>query len=163
MKEGIHPEYHDATVKCACGEEYVVGSTVKEIRLEVCSKCHPFFTGKHKYVDTAGRVDKFFRKYGDNVEPRKKKKKKKRIKALETGQEEIMETSEEVPETAEAAAEEAPAVEETAHTEEAAPVEETPAADESAAEAAPPEEPAQEAAPAEEQEAPAEETETKDA
>jgi len=74
VKTGIHPEYHQAAVRCACGEEFVVGSTRKEIRLEVCSKCHPFFTGKQKYVDTAGRVDKFFRRYGDGT-PKKKKKK----------------------------------------------------------------------------------------
>ena len=64
MKEGIHPEYQKATVKCACGEVFETGSTKKEIRVEICSKCHPFFTGKQKLVDTGGRVDRFKRKFG---------------------------------------------------------------------------------------------------
>ena len=63
MKRGIHPEYHKATVHCACGNEFQTGSTVKEIRVEICSKCHPFFTGKQKLVDSAGRVERFRRKY----------------------------------------------------------------------------------------------------
>lgn len=65
MKEGIHPEYYEATARCACGNEFKVGSTVKEIKVEICAKCHPFFTGKQKLVDTAGRIEKFRRKYGD--------------------------------------------------------------------------------------------------
>lgn len=64
MKEGIHPNYGEAQIRCACGETFVSGSTKKELRVEICSKCHPFFTGKQKFVDTAGRVDKFNRKYG---------------------------------------------------------------------------------------------------
>jgi len=69
MKEGIHPKYGQAVVKCACGETFVTGSTKKELRVEICSKCHPFFTGKQKFVDTTGRVDKFKKKYGlDNKE-----------------------------------------------------------------------------------------------
>ena len=63
MKKGIHPEYHRATVHCACGNEFETGSTVKEIRVEICSKCHPFFTGKQKLVDSAGRVERFRTKY----------------------------------------------------------------------------------------------------
>ncbi|MBW1788018.1 MAG: 50S ribosomal protein L31 [Deltaproteobacteria bacterium] len=63
MKNGIHPEYHNAKVSCACGNEFEVGSTVKEISVEICSKCHPFFTGKQKLVDSAGRVERFKRKY----------------------------------------------------------------------------------------------------
>jgi len=63
MKKGIHPEYYLATAKCACGNEFQVGSTQKEIRVEVCSKCHPLFTGKQKIIDTAGRVERFRRKY----------------------------------------------------------------------------------------------------
>ncbi|OQA03750.1 MAG: 50S ribosomal protein L31 [bacterium ADurb.Bin400] len=60
MKPGIHPAYNDkVTVTCACGATYLVGSTEKEIRVEICSACHPFYTGKQKLVDTAGRVDKF--------------------------------------------------------------------------------------------------------
>ncbi len=65
MKEKIHPKYYKAKVKCACGNEFEVGSTRKEIKVEICSKCHPFFTGKQKLVDTAGRVEKFYRKYGN--------------------------------------------------------------------------------------------------
>ena len=64
MKSGIHPDYGKATVRCACGETFETGSTKKEIRVEICSKCHPFFTGKQKLVDTGGRVDRFKRKFG---------------------------------------------------------------------------------------------------
>ncbi|MBC8419338.1 MAG: 50S ribosomal protein L31 [Proteobacteria bacterium] len=63
MKAGIHPKYYRATVHCACGSEFETGSTVKEINIEICSKCHPFFTGKQKLVDSAGRVERFRRKY----------------------------------------------------------------------------------------------------
>ena len=59
MKEGIHPNYQQTTIKCACGNVIETGSTKKDIRVEVCSKCHPFFTGKQKLVDTGGRVDRF--------------------------------------------------------------------------------------------------------
>lgn len=60
MKKDIHPTYYkDATIKCACGASYLVGSTEKELFVEICSSCHPFYTGKQKLVDTAGRVDKF--------------------------------------------------------------------------------------------------------
>jgi large subunit ribosomal protein L31 len=82
VKPEIHPNYYEAKVRCACGNEFVVGSTQKEIRLDICSKCHPFFTGKQKFVDTAGRVDKYFRKYGDEAQ-RKYKKKKKKLKLTE--------------------------------------------------------------------------------
>lgn len=65
MKEGIHPNYHDVTVTCACGNTFLSGTTknVKEMKVEICSKCHPFFTGKQKLVDTGGRVDKFKKRY----------------------------------------------------------------------------------------------------
>ena len=63
MKKDIHPEYLDTKVKCACGSELEVGSTKKNIRVEICSQCHPFFTGKQKLVDTAGRIERFRRKY----------------------------------------------------------------------------------------------------
>jgi len=65
MKENIHPEYHDVTVTCACGETFVTGTTKKgaSLRVEVCSKCHPFFTGRQKLVDSGGRVDKFKKRY----------------------------------------------------------------------------------------------------
>ena len=63
MKAGIHPEYVDTTITCACGEVIHTRSTRPEIRVEVCSKCHSFFTGKQKLMDTAGRVERFQRKY----------------------------------------------------------------------------------------------------
>jgi large subunit ribosomal protein L31 len=63
MKPGIHPEYHEVMVHCACGEQWMTHSTRKELRLEICSKCHPFFTGRQKLIDTAGRVEKFNRRY----------------------------------------------------------------------------------------------------
>ena len=63
MKVGIHPDYVDTTITCACGEVVKTRSTRPDIRIEVCSKCHPFFTGKQKLVDTAGRVERFQRKY----------------------------------------------------------------------------------------------------
>ena len=64
MKEGIHPAYHQATVTCNCGNTFVTGSTNKDIRVEICSKCHPFFTGRQKLVDTGGRVDRFKKRFG---------------------------------------------------------------------------------------------------
>lgn len=63
MKTGIHPEYFDASVTCACGNVLEVGSTKKDIRVEICSQCHPFFTGKQKLVDSAGRIERFRKKY----------------------------------------------------------------------------------------------------
>ena len=64
MKSGIHPEYQETSVSCACGNAFKTRSTIPEIHVEVCSACHPFFTGQQKIVDTAGRVEKFRRKYG---------------------------------------------------------------------------------------------------
>ena len=63
MKQGIHPEYVEATVKCACGETFKTRSTKPELRVDICSKCHPIFTGKQKFVDAGGRVDKFKKKF----------------------------------------------------------------------------------------------------
>lgn len=63
MKPEIHPEYHEVNVHCACGNEFTTRSTNPDMRLEICSECHPFFTGKQKLVDTAGRVDRFNRRY----------------------------------------------------------------------------------------------------
>ena len=64
MREGIHPEYHhDAVVKCACGNTFTTGSVKEELKVEICSKCHPFFTGKQKIVDVGGRVDKFNKRF----------------------------------------------------------------------------------------------------
>ena len=64
MREGIHPNYQEATVTCNCGNTFVTGSVKKDIHVEICSKCHPFFTGKQKLVDTGGRVDRFNKRYG---------------------------------------------------------------------------------------------------
>jgi large subunit ribosomal protein L31 len=66
MKQGIHPKYQRVTVTCACGNRIETGSTKSEIRLELCSACHPFFTGKQKLVDTAGRIERFQKRYGLN-------------------------------------------------------------------------------------------------
>jgi large subunit ribosomal protein L31 len=63
MKKDIHPHYVETSVRCACGNEFTTGSTKDAIRVEICSKCHPFFTGKQKLMDTAGRVERFRRKY----------------------------------------------------------------------------------------------------
>ena len=65
MKKGIHPEFQDTVFKCACGAEIHTRSTKPEFKLEICSACHPFFTGKQKLVDSAGRVERFLKKYGD--------------------------------------------------------------------------------------------------
>lgn len=64
MKEAIHPDYSETVVKCACGETFTTGSTKKNLHVEICSKCHPFFTGRQKLIDTGGRVDRFKKKYG---------------------------------------------------------------------------------------------------
>lgn len=64
MKAGIHPNYKKATVTCACGNTFETGSVKDELRVEICSECHPFFTGRQKFVDKGGRVDKFKKKYG---------------------------------------------------------------------------------------------------
>jgi len=66
LKEGIHPEYREAKVVCACGETFVTRSTLPSIHVDICSKCHPFYTGKQKIVDSEGRVDRFRRKYAKN-------------------------------------------------------------------------------------------------
>ena len=63
MKPEIHPKYQAVNVHCACGEAWTTASTRKELRIEICSKCHPFFTGRQKLVDTAGRIDRFTKKY----------------------------------------------------------------------------------------------------
>ncbi|MCP4744799.1 MAG: 50S ribosomal protein L31 [Desulfobacteraceae bacterium] len=63
MKTDIHPNYHNTKIKCACGNQIDVGSTKKDIKVEICSDCHPFFTGKQKLVDTAGRIERFRKKY----------------------------------------------------------------------------------------------------
>ncbi|MFH0806356.1 MAG: 50S ribosomal protein L31 [Candidatus Brennerbacteria bacterium] len=81
MKEGIHPQYYPkAKVTCACGETFTVGATVPELRVEICSKCHPFYTGKQSLVDTTGRVERF-RARTAKASPAKKAKKVKKPRA----------------------------------------------------------------------------------
>lgn len=63
MKNDIHPKYQEVTVHCACGETFTTGSTKKELKVEICSKCHPFYTGKQRLIDIGGRVEKFKKKY----------------------------------------------------------------------------------------------------
>lgn len=79
MKEKVHPKYYQTTAHCACGATFNVGSTKENIRVDICSACHPLFTGKQKLMDTEGRVQKFKKKYA-NVAPRKKKTTKKKKK-----------------------------------------------------------------------------------
>ena len=76
MKKDIHPKYVDCTVTCGCGSSFTTRSTKPELRVEICSACHPFFTGQQKYVDTAGRVERFQRKFGGDYfnKPAKKTK-----------------------------------------------------------------------------------------
>lgn len=64
MKTDIHPNYVDCKVTCGCGNSFETRATVKELRIEICNVCHPFYTGKQRFVDAAGRVDKFLKKYG---------------------------------------------------------------------------------------------------
>jgi large subunit ribosomal protein L31 len=64
MKPGIHPEYHEVQVVCSCGNTFTTRSTKKEMRVDMCSACHPFFTGKQKLIDSAGRVERFQKRYG---------------------------------------------------------------------------------------------------
>ncbi len=75
MKSAIHPTYHtDATVTCACGAKYAIPGTVKDIHVEICSNCHPFYTGNEKVIDTAGRVDKFKKRREASAKVSKAKK-----------------------------------------------------------------------------------------
>ena len=81
MKKGIHPKYYDdCKVTCTCGNTFVTGSTLPEIKVEICSACHPFFTGQAKYIDTEGRIEKFERKRAAAAK-RKTKKKPQKVKA----------------------------------------------------------------------------------
>ena len=81
MKEKIHPKYFDTVAVCACGTTFQIGSTKDKVHIDICSACHPLFTGKEKLLDTEGRVQKFKKKYA-NITPQKKKpaKKKKKTK-----------------------------------------------------------------------------------
>lgn len=72
MKKGIHPEMKKAVVQCGCGAKHETLSTVEDMRVDICSKCHPFFTGEERFVDTEGRVERFQRKYADHMPKGKK-------------------------------------------------------------------------------------------
>lgn len=75
MKEGIHPKYEACVVKCGCGNTWETRSTTREIHIEICSACHPFFTGQQKFVDSMGRVDRFTKKFGgEYFKPKEKDK-----------------------------------------------------------------------------------------
>lgn len=81
MKKGIHPDYQESVFRCACGAEIQTRSTTPESRVEICSACHPFFTGKQKLIDSAGRVERFMKKYGASGVSTGKKAPKRRKKA----------------------------------------------------------------------------------
>ncbi len=82
MKEGIHPEYYETVVRCGCGATFTTRSTRKELKVDICGSCHPFYTGKLKYVDTAGRIEKFQNKFaaGGYASLQAKNQKKKKAK-----------------------------------------------------------------------------------
>jgi large subunit ribosomal protein L31 len=82
LKEKIHPKYFETTITCACGNVIHTRSTVKDIHVEICSNCHPFFTGKQKLIDTAGRVERFRRKY-KSLEEKKENQEEKEAKSVE--------------------------------------------------------------------------------
>ena len=93
MKKDIHPEYQVTTIRCHCGHEFQAGSTKEGISVEICSQCHPFYTGKQKLVDSAGRIERFRRKYGDYLG---KDKEEVEEVAQEVAQVEAQEIAEEV-------------------------------------------------------------------
>ncbi len=97
MRVGIHPEYHEVEARCACGATWKTRSTLKELRLEICSNCHPFFTGRQKLVDTEGRVERFTKKYGQQT-----------VAALKARQQETRKTAAKPAEAAKPAAEASP-------------------------------------------------------
>lgn len=78
MKEGIHPEYKTVTVTCSCGNTFQTRSTSGDMKVEICSQCHPFFTGKQKMIDSAGRIDKFEMRYGKHRKKAKESKSKEK-------------------------------------------------------------------------------------
>jgi len=84
MKDKIHPKYESVRVRCACGNTFETRSTAKDIHLDICSECHPFFTGKQKLVDTDGRIDKFKKKFGENIVGTTKPAKKITVKKATT-------------------------------------------------------------------------------
>ncbi|HVA46939.1 MAG TPA: 50S ribosomal protein L31 [Pirellulales bacterium] len=87
MKKGIHPKYFETTVKCGCGNSFTTRSTMPELKVDICSACHPFYTGKLKYVDTAGRIEKFKNKFATaGYASLKRDKKTAKAATVETGE-----------------------------------------------------------------------------
>ena len=84
MKKDVHPEYQECVVTCACGSTFKTRSTKKDIRVEICSQCHPFFTGKQKFIDSAGRVEKFKKKFGDVKDLKAGKAPKKAVRDVKS-------------------------------------------------------------------------------
>ena len=138
MKQGIHPDYVECTVRCTCGNTFVTRSTKSELRVDICSACHPFFTGTQKLIDTGGRVQRFADKFGsakDMVAQREAAKKaEKAAKAAELEAAKKAEREAKAAAKAERAAAYAAKAAEQAVAEEAAPAEETAPAEEVAAE-----------------------------
>lgn len=95
MKTGIHPDYHQATVTCSCGHRFVIGATVKEIRVEICANCHPFYTGSQKLIDTAGRLERFQERLskvtGQKAKSAKKSATVERQETIETNKDKLKE------------------------------------------------------------------------
>ena len=90
MKPNIHPEYAEITVHCACGHSWQTRSTSKELHLDICSNCHPFFTGRQKLIDTEGRVDRFTKKFGAQTsEQRKTAEKAKKAETAKTAKKKV--------------------------------------------------------------------------
>jgi large subunit ribosomal protein L31 len=85
MKRGIHPKYHATTVTCGCGNTFTTRSTRKELRVDICNVCHPFYTGKLKFVDTAGRIEKFKNKFAGAGYASLKRGKQKKTSSADTG------------------------------------------------------------------------------
>ncbi len=80
MKKEIHPNYRIATVTCSCGNTFQTKTTVGDLKVEICSKCHPFFTGTQKLIDSAGRVEKYYRRFGKSKNKNENEKQEKEIK-----------------------------------------------------------------------------------
>ena len=100
MKQDIHPDYTTATVTCVCGNSFETRSTVGDIKLEICSECHPFFTGRQKLIDTAGRIDKFNQRFARSKSLRAKKKEAAGAATADASTEEVVATEEKGAETA---------------------------------------------------------------
>ncbi|MCA9607136.1 MAG: 50S ribosomal protein L31 [Myxococcales bacterium] len=86
MREGIHPDYPEATISCACGASFVTRSTAGSYTVDICKECHPFYTGKQRMVDTAGRVEKFRQKFAKAEKLKAKKAAREEAKAADAGQ-----------------------------------------------------------------------------